>query len=243
MSLQRYYVVCWIGQRWGVVRVDRGDSRTLLISARNGGDNSGDRASAIPFITRYFYRHVLTHRHGLLCRYAGDAADLSLDFTVESDAFGARICEDLVPNGSDIPVTNANKLLYCHLMADWHLRRRLGPAAAAFSRGLAQALPPAWLGIFSPREVNLLLGGDGAGALDVEDLRRHTKYCGGYGASSRTIQLFWKAVGRMAPADRAAVLRFATSCSRAPLGGFEHLKPPFTIHKVRQGGVGARGDR
>ena len=34
--------------------------------------------------------------------------------------------------------------------------------------------------------------------------------------------------------ERQAVMRFVTSCSRAPLGGFQHLNPPLTLHKVLQ---------
>lgn len=33
--------------------------------------------------------------------------------------------------------------------------------------------------------------------------------------------------------EQRALLKFVTSCSRAPLGGFRHLNPPFTIHRVR----------
>ena len=47
--------------------------------------------------------------------------------------------QELVPGGADVAVTNANKLLYIHLVADWHLNGRLGAAAAAFAAGLAQA--------------------------------------------------------------------------------------------------------
>lgn len=32
--------------------------------------------------------------------------------------------------------------------------------------------------------------------------------------------------------ERCALLKFVTSCSRAPLLGFKHLQPAFTIHKV-----------
>lgn len=32
--------------------------------------------------------------------------------------------------------------------------------------------------------------------------------------------------------QRQALLKFATSCSRGPLGGFRHLVPPLRIHKV-----------
>lgn len=33
--------------------------------------------------------------------------------------------------------------------------------------------------------------------------------------------------------ERCALLKFVTSCSRAPLLGFKHLQPAFTIHKVK----------
>lgn len=32
--------------------------------------------------------------------------------------------------------------------------------------------------------------------------------------------------------ERSALMKFATSISRAPLGGFKHLNPPLTVHKV-----------
>ncbi len=35
-------------------------------------------------------------------------------------------------------VTNANKLHYIHLAADWHLNGRLGGSSAAFAKGMAQ---------------------------------------------------------------------------------------------------------
>ncbi|KAH9298311.1 hypothetical protein KI387_029993, partial [Taxus chinensis] len=34
------------------------------------------------------------------------------------------------------------------------------------------------------------------------------------------------------PGERCRLLKFVTSCSRAPLLGFKHLQPAFTIHKV-----------
>jgi hypothetical protein len=44
--------------------------------------------------------------------------------------------------------------------------------------------------------------------------------------------MFWKVVAELTPDEQAALLRFITSTSRAPLGGFKHLQPPLTIHKV-----------
>jgi hypothetical protein len=48
--------------------------------------------------------------------------------------------------------------------------------------------------------------------------------------------LLCQVVSEMTPAERSALLRFATSTSRAPLGGFRFLQPPLTIHKVSQAG-------
>ena len=60
----------------------------------------------------------------------------------------------------------------------------------------------------------------------------HTHYSNGYTESSRVVRLFWEVVEGFSPAQRSQLLRFVTSCGRAPLGGFQHLNPPFTIHRV-----------
>jgi hypothetical protein len=67
--------------------------------------------------------------------------------------------------------------------------------------------------------------------IDADDLRTHTKYAG-YSPTSTSVRLFWSVFGTLTPDDRGKVLRFVTGTSRAPLGGFRHLTPPFTIAKV-----------
>ncbi|EFN55183.1 hypothetical protein CHLNCDRAFT_23742 [Chlorella variabilis] len=166
-----------------------------------------------------------------LKRYEGQVADLCLDFAVESDFLGSTISEELVPGGSHLAVTNENVLQYVFLVADWHLNKRLGSAAAAFSRGLSRVIPASWLRLFSPREVNQLLGGGEAAGLNVNDMQAHTQYSNGYSAESTTIKHFWQVVRGMSQEEQRSLLKFVTSCSRAPLGGFQHLNPPLTIHK------------
>ena len=39
-------------------------------------------------------------------------------------------------------------------------------------------------------------------------------------------------LSEMSPVELGKLLRFVTSCSRPPLGGFKYLHPPFTLHKV-----------
>uniref|UniRef100_A0A1D2AFA3 HECT-type E3 ubiquitin transferase n=1 Tax=Auxenochlorella protothecoides TaxID=3075 RepID=A0A1D2AFA3_AUXPR len=202
-------------------------------------------APLAPFFLRRLQGHVPqledlialdpgVHRSLLLVKqYDGDTLDsMSLDFTAETEVFGRRVGEELVPGGANVPVTLANRLLYVHSMAHWHLSRRLGPAAGAFARGFQKVFPTAWLRLFSASEFNQLLGGGGGGPVDVADLRRHTVYSGGYTDSSSTIKAFWACVAGMDATSQAALLKFVTSVSRPPLGGFQHLAPPFAIHKV-----------
>jgi len=75
----------------------------------------------------------------------------------------------------------------------------------------------------------LISGADAA--IDVDDLRKYTKYenCR---ASDSTIQRFWVVCKKLSPSDRAALLKFVTACERGPSLGFGALEPPFTIRKI-----------
>ncbi|WOL02398.1 E3 ubiquitin-protein ligase [Canna indica] len=172
------------------------------------------------------YRNLMYVKH-----FDGDVAELSLDFTVTEDICGKRIVTDLKPGGRNIPVTNENKLQYVHAMADFKLNRQILPFSNAFYRGLIDLISPSWLSLFNANEFNQLLSG-GKNDFDVDDLRSNTKYSGGYSENSRTVKLFWEVVKGFKPTERCMLLKFVTSCSRAPLLGFKHLQPAFTIHKV-----------
>jgi ubiquitin-protein ligase E3 C len=166
---------------------------------------------------------------------ASDVPDLCLCFTTTPDlggsgsGSGAEI--ELIPGGADIAVTAANRLQYIHLVAHNRLRTSIAKQTEAFTRGLYEVLPSAWLGTFSPPELQVLASGS-QGGIDVNDLRTHTAYSGGYGASDRVIRDFWAVVETLSQRDRAALLRFCTSCERAPPLGFAQLTPRLTIARV-----------
>ncbi|WCJ34402.1 ubiquitin-protein ligase 7 [Euphorbia peplus] len=163
--------------------------------------------------------------------YEGDLKDLSLDFTVTDEVFGKRQVIELKPGGRDVCVTDENKMQYVHAMADFKLNRQILPFSNAFYRGLTDLISPSWLKLFNASEFNQLLSG-GDFDIDVDDLRNYTRYTGGYSEGSRTIKLFWEVMKGFEPNERCMLLKFVTSCSRAPLLGFKHLHPSFTIHKV-----------
>lgn len=56
----------------------------------------------------------------------------------------------------------------------------------------------------------------------------------------RTVKRFWSVVSAMSAKEKAALLRFVTSCERPPPLGFESMQPPFCVHRV---GIRADGER
>lgn len=56
----------------------------------------------------------------------------------------------------------------------------------------------------------------------------------------RTVKRFWSVVTAMSPKEKAALLRFVTSCERPPPLGFESMQPPFCVHRV---GIRSDGER
>lgn len=195
------------------------------------------------------YHGVLKLKH-----YTGDVeADFGLNFTV-IDSFTAgtnrnrngddgsgddgallvhKRTRPLKPSGADIPVTNTNRPEYIYLLANHRLRTQSWFQTNAFLSGLRDMIQPMWLSMFNQSELQHLVGGDNA-AIDVDDLRNHTEYSGVYsigddGREHPTIELFWDVLREMGEGERRAVVKFVTSTPRAPLGGFGHLVPRFTI--------------
>jgi hypothetical protein len=197
--------------------------------------------------------------------YPGDVSNLGLTFSAEREVLGKRVTTALLPGRGDEPVTDGTRLLYVSLLADYHLRAALGAPARAFRRGFSAVIANEWIRVFTPAELNLVIGGGaiaggffggggtgGAGGkhrnpadavFSVADLKSHTRYSGGYSAQSGAVRAFWRVVEEFGPAERAALLRFVTASSRPPLGGFSALDPPFTIHRVdaRAEGMRPRG--
>ena len=59
--------------------------------------------------------------------------------------FGEAKSVDLIPNGSNIPVTKENRLQYIHLVSHFKLTRQIKLQSEAFFEGLSQMIDPKWL--------------------------------------------------------------------------------------------------
>jgi len=171
-----------------------------------------------------------------LKRYDGDVeSDLCLTFSVDDDEFGQRVTVDLKDGGRCVAVTAENRIEYVHLMADYRLNAQVSKQTKAVLHGMHAVVPPGWLRLFNRPELQRLISGDDV-PIDVSDLKRHTKYAGGYNELSPTIRELWAVLGDFSRNDRALFLKFVTSCSKPPLLGFAHLHPAFTIQCVSSDG-------
>ncbi|KAI3469244.1 hypothetical protein Pfo_025907 [Paulownia fortunei] len=77
----------------------------------------------------------------------------------------------------------------------------------------------------------LLISGSVDG-FDVDDLRAHTNYTGGYHEDHYVIEMFWEVIQNLSLANQRKILKFATGCSRGPLLGFKYLEPTFCIQRT-----------
>lgn len=170
--------------------------------------------------------------------YPGDVEDFALNFTVTDTipvpgSTSRTITKELKPNGSNIPVTNQNRLVYISYIARHRLQIQPFLQTNAFLQGLGQIIQPSWLSMFNQSELQRLVGGD-SGEIDVADLRRNTLYGGVYAIGDDkeehpTVKMFWEVMESMTNEERQKVLKFVTSTPRAPLLGFSHLNPRFSI--------------
>ncbi|OXB62164.1 hypothetical protein ASZ78_015346, partial [Callipepla squamata] len=141
---------------------------------------------------------------------------------------GGYLCS--VSVAATFPLTH--RISYIHLMAHFRMHTQIKSQTAALISGFRSIIKPEWIRMFSAPELQRLISGDNA-EIDLEDLKKHTVYYGGFHGSHRVIIWLWDILANdFSPEERAMFLKFVTSCSRPPLLGFAYLKPPFSIRCV-----------
>ncbi|XP_026330023.1 ubiquitin-protein ligase E3B [Hyposmocoma kahamanoa] len=191
----------------------------------------------LPSLDRDLYRSLTYIKH-----FQGDISSLELTFSVDEERLGEIVTHELMPGGKAIPVTNENKINYIHQMAHFRMHTQIKDQTNAFIKGFRTIINPEWLSLFSTPELQRLISGDNV-PLDLRDLRRHTQYYGGFHDSHRVVCWLWDVLQRdFTENERAMFLKFVTSCSKPPVLGFAHLKPPFSIRCVEVGDDEDTGD-
>ncbi|KAF4717446.1 hypothetical protein FOZ63_007822 [Perkinsus olseni] len=155
--------------------------------------------------------------------------------STDYEYFGERIIVDLVPDGRNIPVTNANRYEYVERIIDWKLNESIARQFWSFKRGFDKCIGQSVLfqRLFkSPSDLELLICG--TKELDFEALRSNTIYDDGFTKDSPVIQWFWDAL--LSPGctedDKSRLLLFITGSSRAPPNGLNSVESRITISRM-----------
>ncbi|KAF9108106.1 Ubiquitin-protein ligase E3B [Mortierella sp. GBA35] len=166
-----------------------------------------------------------------LKKYEGDVEDLGLTFSLDEDIFGTHRTVELMRGGRDIEVTKENRINYIFQVSDYRLNKQIQDQSRAFIDGFRSIIPLPWISIFSPQELHRVMAGDDVD-FDVQDLRSYTEYQNGYFDQHPVIRNLWAVLNEFSSEEKRAFLKFVTSCSKPPLGGFKYLHPPFSIRLV-----------
>ncbi|XP_036305632.1 ubiquitin-protein ligase E3B isoform X2 [Pipistrellus kuhlii] len=179
----------------------------------------------LPSLDSEFYKNLTSIK-----RYDGDISDLGLTLSYDEDVMGQLVCHELIPGGKTIPVTNENKISYIHLMAHFRMHTQIKNQTAALISGFRSIIKPEWIRMFSAPELQRLISGDNA-EIDLEDLKKHTVYYGGFHGSHRVIIWLWDILASdFTPNERAMFLKDTGDTLGSVLRGF------FTIRKREPGG-------
>ena len=144
-----------------------------------------------------------------------------LTFSADYDVAGELQTHNLIPNGENIEVTEANKHTFVEHMVAWQLSRDTEGQLAAMRRGFNEIIPQSDLAPFKARELLFLLCG--TRTLDIEDWKASSMY---EGCTEKTeqIKFFWEILEEYSEQQRADLLQFCTGSTRVPVEGFQSLQ-------------------
>lgn len=181
----------------------------------------------LPSLDPELYKSLTYIKH-----YDEDVSELDLTFSIDEDCMGQIVTHELIENGKAVSVTKETRISYIHLMAHFRMHTQIREQTAAFIRGFRSIVNPDWLTMFSTPEFQRLISGDNT-PIDIQDLKRHAKYFGGFHSNHRVINWLWDILEKdFTPEEHHLFLKFVTSCSKPPLLGFAHLEPPISIRCV-----------
>ena len=151
---------------------------------------------------------------------------LEQSFAYELDLFGDRHLIELLPEGANMKVTEANKKAYVKLFADAKIRKEVSSQIEAFLYGFESVLPSSSLKNFSPSELGLIIAG--AQTIDIKDMKAHAEVSGNFNVGY--MKMFMEILEEFDQNKRSAFLFFISGSSKAAHGGFkEH---PIAINHL-----------
>ncbi|CAG8475728.1 4970_t:CDS:10 [Paraglomus occultum] len=158
----------------------------------------------------------------------GDVYDVYLrHFEISYEYYGTERMYELVKNGNAIPVTNENREEYVRLYYQHYVHKYVERQFNAFKKGFMRMCDGMITKLLRPEELELLLCGNRD--LNLDDLKNHVKYEGGFDPSHPTIRSFWDVYSELTVSQKRDLLAFVTSSDRIPIRGFSDVS--FTIQR------------
>ncbi|KAF3844777.1 hypothetical protein F7725_007940 [Dissostichus mawsoni] len=135
---------------------------------------------------------------------------------------------ELISGGSQIAVTNENKVHYLNLLAQYRLASQVRDEVEHFLKGLNELVPENLLAIFDENELELLMCG--TGDINVQDFKAHAVIVGGsWHFREKVMKWFWAVVSSFTRRS------WPVCCSSPPAPltpprGIQHPLPLFPDH-------------
>jgi len=102
-----------------------------------------------------------------------ESMGLELTFCTDIDYFGQHKTVELIPGGTNIPVTQKNKGEYIRLVSEMKLTTSIGEQIKYFKKGFHEIIPITLISIFNEYELELLISG--LPSIDIEDWQKNTQ--------------------------------------------------------------------
>jgi len=191
-------------------------------------------------LARVVYQKMLGHKVGVadlasvnrqlfsglmqLLSYPGSDVEavFCIDFTASYTFFGHTETVDLIPNGTDMPVTSENKHEYVHQFCDWYLNKSVMNMFENFMNGFHVAMTGQTMQLCTALDLEQLVVG--STELDFSALRASARYDGGLTPTSDAVEWLWSIVLTCSPAEQRLFLKFVTGTDRAPIGGLSKVQ-------------------
>ena len=153
-------------------------------------------------------------------------------FTVDVLVGDQNQTVELIPDGDATYVNFTNREEFVRLFIEFDVLRQTQTRFDAFWRGLSRFIDPMTLTeLFDIEELPTLIAGQQA--LNYDELKKGSRYGGGFNLEHRMIKWFWELViEEWSDEQRRLLLQFSTGTDRAPVNGLMSLK--FAI--VKEGG-------
>ena len=142
-----------------------------------------------------------------------------LDFYFETNVDGpkGREAVELIPNGSNIKVTNENKNDYFAKMVDFLLSKSILKQTESFCEGFESLIPHKDIDNVTPEELNQLFFG--TFQVDFEDLKKRVRIAQPDSLETPTIKYFFGAISKWNNEDLMKLFMFITGVSSLPKKG------------------------